>query len=41
MSLITGYKHRDTDILAIYPMNLVAVEERFGSWMAQYGTATT
>lgn len=37
MSLITGCKHRDTDVLAIYPMNLVAVEERFGSWMTQYG----
>jgi hypothetical protein len=37
--LITGHIHRDVDVLMLYPMNLVAVEERFGSWIAQYGYA--
>ncbi len=37
MRLLTDYVHRDVDVLAVYPMNLVAVEERFGSWMTQYG----
>jgi len=37
MNLMTDYVHRDIDVLAVYPMNLVAVEERFGSWMTQYG----
>lgn len=36
---ITGGLHRDVDVLILYPMNLVAVEERFGSWMTQYGYA--
>ena len=36
---ITGGVHRDVDVLILYPMNLVAVEERFGSWMSQYGYA--
>lgn len=26
-------------MLILYPMNLVAVEPRFGSWMTQYGYA--
>ena len=30
---ITGHVHRDVDVLVLYPMNLVATEERFGSWM--------
>lgn len=33
---ITEHVHRDVDILILYPMNLVATEERFGSWMTQY-----
>ena len=37
MSLLTKGVHRDVEVLMIYPMNLVAVEERFGSWMTQYG----
>lgn len=37
--LITGNVHRDVDVLMLYPMNLVAVEPRFGSWMTQYGYA--
>jgi hypothetical protein len=34
---ITENVHRDVDVLMLYPMNLVATEERFGSWMTQYG----
>lgn len=34
---ISGGVHRDVDVLVLYPMNLVAVDERFGSWMTQYG----
>lgn len=37
IDLITGHVHRDVDVLVLYPMNLVAVEERFGSWITQYG----
>jgi len=37
IDLITGHVHRDVDVLVLYPMNLVAVEERFGSWVTQYG----
>ena len=33
MRLMTGNVHRDIEVLILYPMNLVAVEERFGSWM--------
>lgn len=32
-------QHRDTDVLMLYPIDLVAVDERFGSWMTQYGYA--
>ncbi len=39
IDLITGHVHRDVDVLMLYPMNLVAAEPRFGSWMAQYGYA--
>ena len=39
ISMITGGVHRDVDVLVLYPMSLVAVEERFGSWMTQYGYA--
>lgn len=39
IDLISGHIHRDVDVLMLYPMNLVAVEERFGSWMTQYGYA--
>lgn len=34
---ITENVHRDVDVLMLYPMNLVAAEARFGSWMTQYG----
>lgn len=36
---ISGGVHRDIEVLILYPMNLVAVEERFGSWMTQYAYA--
>ncbi len=39
MDMLTGHVTRDVDVLILYPMNLVAVEPRFGSWMAQYGYA--
>ncbi len=39
VNLITGSVHRDIEVLILYPMNLVAVEERFGSWMTQYAYA--
>lgn len=32
-------QHRDIEVLMLYPMSLVAAEERFGSWMVQYGYA--
>lgn len=32
-------QHRDVDVLMLYPIDLVGVEERFGSWMVQYGYA--
>ena len=37
--MIQGMEHRDVSVLMLYPIDLVAVEERFGSWMAQYGYA--
>jgi hypothetical protein len=36
---ITDNLHRDVSVLILYPMNLVAAEERFGSWMTQYAYA--
>ena len=39
IELITGHVHRDVDVLILYPMELVAAEERFGSWMTQYAYA--
>ena len=37
--LVQNMEHRDVNVLMLYPMDLVAVEERFGSWMTQYGYA--
>lgn len=37
ISMMTGGVHRDIEVLTLYPLSLVAVEERFGSWMTQYG----
>ena len=36
---IEDAEHRDIEVLMLYPMSLVACEERFGSWMVQYGYA--
>jgi len=36
---IENCEHRDVEVLMLYPMSLVACEERFGSWMTQYGYA--
>ena len=36
-NLVQGLTSRETDVLAIYPLDLNYVEERFGSWMVQYG----
>ncbi len=33
---VQDMQHRDVDVLMLYPIDLVAVEERFGSWMTQY-----
>lgn len=38
-AMVEGMQHRDVEVLMLYPMDLVAVEERFGSWMTQYGYA--
>ena len=35
----SGMQHRDVDVMMLYPLDLVAVNERFGSWMTQYGYA--
>ncbi len=35
--LVEEAQHRDCDVLMLYPIDLVAAEERFGSWMTQYG----
>lgn len=37
--MVENAQHRDVEVLMLYPMDLVAVEERFGSWMTQYGYA--
>jgi hypothetical protein len=37
--IVQDMQHRDVDVLMLYPLDLVAVEERFGSWMTQYGYA--
>ncbi|MBI4559202.1 MAG: hypothetical protein HY706_16580 [Candidatus Hydrogenedentes bacterium] len=37
--IVQGMQHRDVDVLMLYPLDLVAVDERFGSWMTQYGYA--
>jgi hypothetical protein len=39
MKLLTGNVHRDIEILTVYPLSTIAVEERFGNWMTQYGYA--
>lgn len=36
---VQGLQHRAVEVLMLYPLDLVAAEERFGSWMTQYGYA--
>lgn len=36
---VTEGVHRDIEVLMLYPISLVAADERFGSWMVQYGYA--
>jgi hypothetical protein len=36
-NLVQGMSQRLSDVLALYPLDLNHVEERFGSWMVQYG----
>lgn len=38
-AIVQDLQHRDTEVLMLYPIDLVAVDERFGSWMTQYGYA--
>lgn len=37
--MVTGLQHRDVEVMMLYPLDLVAADERFGSWMTQYGYA--
>jgi hypothetical protein len=37
--MVQDMEHRDVQVLMLYPLDLTAVEERFGSWMTQYGYA--
>ncbi len=37
--MVQDMEHRDVDVLMLYPLDLVAANERFGSWMNQYGYA--
>ncbi len=36
-NMVQDMQHRDCQVLALYPLDLAATEERFGSWMTQYG----
>jgi hypothetical protein len=36
---VGDYASRQTEVIFLYPQDLVAVDERFGSWMVQYGYA--
>lgn len=38
-ALVQNFEHRIGDVLFLYPLDLVAWDERFGSWMTQYGYA--
>jgi hypothetical protein len=37
--MVQEMQHRDVDVLMLYPLDLVAVDQRFGSWTHQYGYA--
>lgn len=39
IQMVTGNVIRDIEVLILYPMDLVSVNQRFGSWMVQYGYA--
>ena len=36
-AVLQGQVHRQTDVLLLYPLDLLYVDQRFGSWMVQYG----
>jgi len=36
-TMLQGQTHRDTDVLLLYPLDLLYPDQRFGSWMTQYG----
>ena len=36
---VQDMQHRDVDVMMLYPLDLVSADERFGSWMTQYGYA--
>jgi hypothetical protein len=36
---VQDMQHRDAEVLMLYPFDLTAVEEKFGSWMTQYAYA--
>jgi hypothetical protein len=36
-NVVQGEVHRDSDVLLAYPLDLLYVDQRFGSWMVQYG----
>ncbi|MCL5270111.1 MAG: hypothetical protein M1457_06085, partial [bacterium] len=38
-AIVENKEHRDVSVLMLYPLDLVSVDERFGSWMTQYGYA--
>ncbi len=39
LKAIENGEHRSVEVLMLYPISLVACEERFGSWMTLYGYA--
>ena len=38
-NVVQDMQHREIEVLMLYPLDLVSGEERFGSWMTQYGYA--
>ncbi len=36
---VQDMQHREVEVLMLYPLDLTAVDERFGSWMTQYAYA--
>ena len=36
---VQDMEHRETEVLMLYPLDLVSVDARFGSWMSQYAYA--